>query len=63
MKKPDKNKDDIQCSFCGESKQDAGAIITTYSGAAICAECLSRFKEKMDGDKKRDDLPHTNKPR
>jgi len=52
MKELDNNKEDIPCSFCGKRKQDAGAIITTNSGATICAECLSRFKEKMDGDKK-----------
>jgi len=44
--------EEIRCSFCGKKKKDEGAIITTHSGATICAECLSQFKAKMDTDKK-----------
>ncbi|RUM94348.1 MAG: hypothetical protein DSZ28_03670 [Thiothrix sp.] len=49
MEKPEKK--DIRCSFCGKNKTDTDAIITTHSGPAICAKCLSRFKTKMDKNK------------
>ena len=46
MEKPDKK--EIFCSFCKKHQKDTGPIITTHSGATICADCLARFKEKMN---------------
>jgi ATP-dependent protease Clp ATPase subunit len=51
--KPEK----ICCSFCGKDKSQVGSVVTTHSGATICIECLTRFKEKIGGDKQEEVIP------